>query len=155
MSLLKADLSAPPAYDLTEAPEADVARDLVRRVGLVALLFVVVGAVFWGVDGALSALFALGLVAANFALSAALITWGARVSPSALLITVLGGYPLRMGFVIGAIWLVKDAAWVEMVPLAFTLLTTHVGLLFWETRHVSMSLAFPGLKPGTAPEDAD
>lgn len=149
------DLVSAPAYDLTEAPEAEVARDLVRKVGWVAPAFVVFGFAFWGVDGALSALFALGLVAANFAASAALITWGARISPSALLITVLGGYPLRMGVVVGAIFLVKDAAWVEMTPLAITLLATHVGLLFWETRHVSMSLAFPGLKPGTATEDAE
>ncbi len=149
------DLSAPPAYDLTEAPEADIARDMVRRVFWVAPLFVLAGFAGWGLDGALSALVALGLVAANFAASAALITWGARISPSALLVTVLGGYPLRMGVVIGAIFLVKDAAWVEMTPLAFTLLATHLGLLFWETRHVSMSLAFPGLKPGTATEDAE
>lgn len=150
-----ADLNAPPQYDTTVAPEAEVARDLVKRVGWVAPAFVVLGFAFWGVDGALSALFALGLVAANFAASAALISWGARISPSAILITVLGGYPLRMGVVVGAIWLVKDAAWVEMAPLAITLLTTHVGLLFWETRHVSMTLAFPGLAPRTATEDAD
>lgn len=149
------DLSAPPAYDLTEAPEADIARDMVRRVFWVAPLFVLGGFLGWGVDGALSALFALGLVAGNFAASAALITWGARISPSALLITVLGGYPLRMGVLLGAIWLVKDAAWIEMTPLAITLLATHLGLLFWETRRVSMSLAFPGLKPGTATEDAE
>lgn len=104
-----ADLNAPPQYDTTVAPEAEVARDLVKRVGWVAPAFVVLGFAFWGVDGALSALFALGLVAANFAASAALISWGARISPSAILITVLGGYPLRMGVVVGAIWLVKDA----------------------------------------------
>ena len=27
------------------------------------------------------------------------------------------------------------------------MLITHIGLLMWETRYVSMSLAFPGLKP--------
>lgn len=142
-----------PAVDV--APEVGVARDLVRRAVLVSPAFVLLGGLIWGVDGALSALFALVLVAANFAASAALIAWGARISPQAILITVLGGYPFRMGVVVGAIWLVQDAAWVEMVPLAITLLTTHLGLLFWETRHVSMSLAFPGLEPGTAPEDAD
>ena len=28
-----------------------------------------------------------------------------------------------------------------------TLVVAHLGLLFWETRYVSASLAFPGLKP--------
>ena len=49
-------------------------------------------------------------------------------------------------------WLVKDLPWVEMVPLAITLLVTHLGLLLWETRYVSLSLAYPGLKPGTHTE---
>jgi len=42
---------------------------------------------------------------------------------------------------------VKDAAWVELWPLGLTLIVTHLGLLLWETRYVSASLAFPGLKP--------
>jgi len=28
-----------------------------------------------------------------------------------------------------------------------TLIVTHLGLLFWELRYVSGSLAYPGLKP--------
>jgi hypothetical protein len=28
-----------------------------------------------------------------------------------------------------------------------TIVITHVGLLFWEMRYISLSLAFPGLKP--------
>jgi len=33
------------------------------------------------------------------------------------------------------------------VPLALTIGVTHLGLLIWETRYVSASLAYPGLKP--------
>ena len=74
----------------TEAPEAEVARDLLRRMVWVAPLFVVGSAIGWGLDGALSALFALALVAANFAAAAALIGWGARTSPNALMVAVMG-----------------------------------------------------------------
>ena len=35
----------------------------------------------------------------------------------------------------------------SIVLLGITVIVTHVGLLFWETRHVSASLAYPGLKP--------
>ncbi|MEY4147330.1 MAG: hypothetical protein RL278_886, partial [Actinomycetota bacterium] len=35
----------------------------------------------------------------------------------------------------------------ELVPLCMTIVITHVGLLFWEMRYISLSLAFPGLKP--------
>lgn len=137
----------------TQAPEADIARDLVRRLLLVAPAFVLGGLVFWGVDGALSALYALALVAANFAAAAALMGWGARTSPTVLMAAVMGGYIVRLGAVVLAIWAVQGAAWVEMVPLGITLLATHVGLLVWESRYVSLSLAFPGLKPGTLTED--
>jgi hypothetical protein len=42
---------------------------------------------------------------------------------------------------------VKDQSWVAMVPLGMTLIVTHLGLLIWETRHLSLSLAFPAVKP--------
>ena len=40
-----------------------------------------------------------------------------------------------------------------MTALGITVLVTHLGLLFWELRYVSASLAFPGLKP-TADKEA-
>ena len=52
------------------APERIVARDLARRGIWIAPLFVVVGAIGWGTDGALSAAFALVLVLGNFLLAA-------------------------------------------------------------------------------------
>ena len=39
-----------------------------------------------------------------------------------------------------------------MTALAILILVTHLGLLFWELRYVSASLAFPGLKPTTDKE---
>jgi hypothetical protein len=36
-----------------------------------------------------------------------------------------------------------------LVPLGITIIVTHLGLLFWEMKFVSASLAFPGLKPKT------
>ncbi len=40
------------------------------------------------------------------------------------------------------------AALLALVPLGLTIIVSHLGLLFWEMRFVSASLAFPGLKPG-------
>ena len=137
------------------APEAEVARDLLRRMAWIAPAFVVVGGIFWGVDGVLSTLVALALVALNFAAAAALIGWGAKQGPNHLMIAVMGGYVLRLSVVLLVLWGMQDVAWVEMVPLGITLVATHVGLLFWESRYVSLSLAFPGLKPGVNPEEQD
>lgn len=145
-------MTSPALASGTAAPEAEVARDLVRRMLWLAPAFVVASAIGWGLDGALSSAFALVLVAANFAAAAALIGWGARTSQTALLVAVMGGYVVRLGAILLVLWLVKDLAWVEMVPLGITLVVAHVGLLVWESRYVSLSLAFPGVKPA-APEE--
>ena len=60
----------------------------------------------------------------------------------------LFGYLLRLGILFCAVVLVRDAGWVELWPLGLTLIVTHLGLLAWEARSVSASLAFPALKPG-------
>jgi hypothetical protein len=134
----------------TAAPELQVARDLSRRAFPVAAVFIAVSAIGWGADGAASAAFSVALVVLNFLAAAGLIAWGAARSQNALLAAVMGGYIGRLGVVLLALWLVQDAAWVERLPLFVTLLVTHVGLLIWETRRVSLSLAFPGLKPEEA-----
>ncbi len=134
-------------FEGTEAPEQELARDIARRALPVAPVLVLVGAIFWGLDGALSAAYGVALVVANFLLAAALLTWAGRISLGMLMGAALGGYILRLGLLTAAVVLVKDAGWVEMLPLGLTIVVTHLGLLVWETRYVSASLAFPGLKP--------
>ena len=88
---------------------------------------------------------------AAFALAAALLSWTARISLGLMMGAALFGYLLRLGLVFLAVWLVVDQPWVDVVPLGLTLIITHLGLLAWELRYVSASLAFPGLKPGEPP----
>lgn len=129
------------------APEVQVAADLARRSVPVAAVLVLVGALIWGGAGAASAAVAVGLVVLNFLAAAGIIAWAARISLNMLMGAVLGGYVVRFGLLALVLFLIKDASWVERVPLFVTLLVTHVGLLVWETRYVSISLAYPGLKP--------
>jgi hypothetical protein len=131
----------------TAPVERELARDMIVR-ALPALPIVVV--VAWlarGADAAISASFAIGLVLANLVLSAVLLGWAARVSPVALMGTALGGFIVRMVLVGLALYAVNDRDWVDLPVLAVTVLVTHLGMLFWETRYVSASLAFPALKP--------
>lgn len=131
----------------TPAVEREVVVDMIRRGAPVLPLVVVASGLVWGVDGALSAAFAVGVVLVNFVISAALMGWAARVSPAVLMGTVLFGFLARMLLVTAAVVAVRDLAWVNLMALAVTLLVTHLGLLIWETRHVSASLAFPSLTP--------
>lgn len=129
------------------APEVGIATDMARKSVVVAAVLVAVSAVAWGVAGALSSAFAVALVVINFLAAAGLIAWSAPKGGSWVMGTVMGGYVLRLGVVTAALFLVKDAGWVERAPLFGTLLVTHLGLLLWEAKSVSLSLAHPGLKP--------
>ena len=130
--------------------EQQVAWDLIRRGALVAPVLLIVAGLGWGVNGALSAAYAIALVLANFALSAKLLAWSARVSLTVLMAAALGGYVLRLALITGAVLAVVHQSWMEVIPLAFTLVVTHLGLLVWETRFVSATLAYPALKPRKA-----
>lgn len=133
------------------APELGIARDMARKSVVVAAVLVGLSATVWGIDGALSSAYSVVLVVANFLAAAALIGWAAKKGPNFIMAAVMGGYIARLGVLTVAIVLVKDASWVERAPLFTTLLVTHLGLLIWEARSVSLSLAFPGLKPTPVP----
>lgn len=138
-----------PAFTADRGPaiEAELAGDMARRMLPALPVLVLLAGLVWGVDGALSSAFAVLLVLANLALSAAFLGRAARINLGLLMVAALGGLALRLVLLTAAVWAVKDQAWVDMLPLGLTVIVTHLGLLLWETRHVSASLAFPTLKP--------
>jgi hypothetical protein len=130
-----------------EAPEREVAHDLVKRGLWVAPLWILACGALWGMAGAASAAYGLVIVLGNFLLAAGIMTVTARISPAALMGGVLFGFLIRLGVILVAILLVVDQGWMNVVPLGITIVVFHLGLLFWETSKVSASLAYPGLKP--------
>ena len=138
-----------PAVEIP-AVEREVVVDMVRRAAPVLPAVVLVAGLVRGLDGAYSAAFAVALVIGNFLLAAALLGWAARISPVVLAAAAMGGFVGRLVVITVAFLLVKDQAWVDVAAFGFTLIVTHLGLLIWETRHVSASLAFPGVKPARA-----
>ncbi len=132
------------------SPASQVALDMVRR-GLPFLpVGMGIGAIADGFDGAVSVAYGMVLVLFNLVLSAGLLGWASKISFALVASVALGGYVLRLAVIFAAVLLVKDQAWVSMVPLGITLIVTHLGLLVWELRHVSASMAHPGLKPKTS-----
>jgi len=130
-----------------QAPAMQVALDMMKR--SIWLLPVVVGLGFagWRGDGAWSAAYGLAIVVINFLMAAWILQVTGRISIAMMAGGALFGFLLRLGLIFVAVLVVKDASWMSMLPLGLTLIVTHLGLLFWELRYVSGSLAFPGLKP--------
>lgn len=135
------------ARDLGPAPERQVAKDLIKRGAMALPVAMLLGLVFWGTPGLLSVGYAAALIMVNFWVAAMLLGWAARISLGLVMGVALFGFLIRMAVISAAVLLVKDLWWVVPVPLGVTLVVTQLGLLFWETRFVSASLAFPGLKP--------
>jgi hypothetical protein len=134
---------------LRDAPpvERQIALDMARRGVMVAPLLIGVAAAIWGIDGGLSAAFAIVLALGNLLLAAAMLSWAAKISFVAVAVAAMGGWLVRLGLLTAAVFAIRGQGWVSWTPLALTLMVTHLGLLFWETRYVSATLAYPGLKP--------
>ena len=128
------------------AVEVAVSTDMVKRGAIVAPLLIAVCGVIWGGDGAWSSAYGIVIVLANFLLAAGLIAWTAKISIGLLMGATLFGYLIRLGLIFLAVYLVKDAGWISLPALGATIITTHLGLLFWELKYVAISLAQPGLK---------
>lgn len=133
--------------DTGPAPEPVIVRDIAKRALGFAPVAVLLATAVWGVDGAASAAYAMVVVLANLALAAWMLSTAARISYALLMGAALFGFLLRLGLVSAAVLLVKDAGWVEPLALGLTLVVAHLGLLLWELRYVSISLAHPGLRP--------
>jgi hypothetical protein len=130
-------------------PEAGIVKDMARKAAVAGPVLILAFGLIWGLDGALSTAYAIALVLANFAISAAILSWSARISYGLLMGAALFGFLIRMALVLVAVLVVVHQPWISVVPLAITIVVTHLGLLFWEMKYVSASLAFPGLKPAT------
>ena len=127
--------------------EKRIALDLARHGLLVAPAVVVVAGMLRGVDGAVSAALGLGVCLLNFLVAALSLDWGTRRSGNALMAVALGGFLFRMLSIVLVIVVAQALfGWVDVVVLGLTLFIAHLGLLFWELRSVSFSLAAPGLR---------
>ena len=134
-------------HDTGPAPEAAIVLDIIKHGMYVAPLMIGLSALIWGVNGGWSSAYGLVIVLGNFAVAAWMVSYTAKISYALMMGATLFGYIFRLAVIAAAVFLVRNASWTELVPLCMTIVISHVGLLFWELRYVSLSLAFPGLKP--------
>ena len=142
------DAQPTPTPEVAPEVEREVAQDLVRRGLLIAPLVVLGAGLGWGRDGAVSAAIGLAIVVVNFLVAAGVMSRAARIGGAgAIGGAALGSLVLRMGGIILALFLLRDVSFIDIKVLGLTLVGAHLGLLAWETKHVSLTLAAPGLRP--------
>jgi hypothetical protein len=142
------------APSVSVAHESRIAGHMARHALIVGPVVVLACGIFRGVDGAISAAIGLALVALNFFVSARLIAWGADRGAAFLQGAVLGGFVLRLAALLGIVLLLEPLDFVDIPVLVLTIAVTHIALLVWETKYVSLTLAAPGLKPGVGPAES-
>ena len=134
----------PPPVD---AIELRIARDIARKAALAAPVLSVGLGLWRGWGAALGVALAFLVVLAHLFLAAALAPWAGRISPGALAGAALGGFLLQLGVLLGALFAVRALSFVDFPVFAYSLIVAQLGLLFWEMRSISLSLASPGLRP--------
>jgi hypothetical protein len=132
------------------AVEREIVTDLVRRGLFAAPVIVVVAGVARGWHGLVSAALAVLVVLINYTIAAVLMTRAKDNGPVALGVAAMIGFVVRMIIVVGALLLLRHQPWIDLVVFGIVLVLTHVGLLAWETKYLSISLAEPGLRPAPA-----
>jgi hypothetical protein len=131
----------------TPAVERDIAIDMVKRGLLLSPAVVLVAGLVRGWDGAAGAAIALAVVLGNFLAAACIVSWAAKISNQAAVIATTIGYVVRLVVIVLALWAFHSVSWIDFKTLGITLVVAHLGLLTWEAKHISMSLAAPGLRP--------
>jgi hypothetical protein len=131
----------------TERIESTIAHDLARKGAIVSPIIVVGLGIWRGPDAALGAVLALAIVVVNFLAAAWILGWTARNAPHALTGVALMSFLVRLAIItlLGAG--IKALDVVDWPVFCFTLIGSYFVLLFWELRSVSLTLAYPGLKP--------
>ena len=138
---------ARPTPEPIDHVESRIARDLVKHALYAAPIAIVAVGLWRGVDAGAAVALALALVIANILASAAILGPAARRSPDLLMGVALMSFLVRF-LLLTAIGIgVKELDIVDWPVFCITLVVSYLGLLFWEMRSISLSLASPGLKP--------
>ncbi len=122
--------------------ELRLARSALRVVAILAVPAVAIATAVAGPGGALGAGIAAGVVGGMFIMAGALMSWAARIGPTALMAAVLGGYLLRLLIYALLIVLLRPVETIHGPSLAITAATLLLAALAWDVRLVSRVPSF-------------
>lgn len=120
---------------MTERPE----RELVRRAlapGAAAVpVALALGWALGGAEAAWSAAFGIVAVIANFAAHGLSLAWASRISLAAVHAVAVGGFVVRLGALVGALFALSGLDWFSPLAFALTVVPATMLLLGYEAWH--------------------
>jgi hypothetical protein len=120
--------------ETAERPE----RVMVRRALVPSVLGVavaaLVGLVVSGRDAAASAALGAAIVLLNFAAHGLSLAWASGVSITAVHAVALGGFVLRLGVIVGAMFALNTMSWFSPLAFGLAVVPATVLLLVYEAR---------------------
>ena len=130
-------MTAPSPVRSGDAIELRLARSAALFVVVLGIPVVAVAGLLAGTPGALSAAIGAAVVIGMFLMAGALMSWAARISPTALMGAVLGGYLLRLMVYALLILVLRRVEWLSGPSLAISTAILLVAVLAYEVRTVS------------------
>ncbi len=127
--------------------EREIGFDLIRRGAIVAPVIIAACGALRGWDGMISAALAVGIVALNFGIAALIMTRVSDTGPTGIAVGACVGYLVRLGVVLVALLALHHQPWIDLPMFGLVLVGTHLGLLFWEMKYLSITLGAPALRP--------
>jgi len=114
---------------------------MVRRATVPAVaafvLAVVVGGAIGGVGAAASAGIGIGIVYVNFATHGWSLAWASTISVGTVMGVALGGFALRLGIVVAAMFALNTLSWFSPVAFGLAVVPATLLLLVYEAQLVS------------------
>jgi hypothetical protein len=114
---------------------------MIRRAivpGVVALVIAAaLGWVLGGSGAAASAAIGIVIVWANFAAHGLSLAWASTVSPAAVMGTALGGFVVRLGVIVGAMFALDTLPWFSPLAFGLAVMPATLLLLGYEARLVA------------------
>ena len=127
--------------------ESRIAHDIARHALIVAPIAIIGVGIWLGVPAGAGVALALALVVGNFIAAAWVLGWVARTAPDLLMGAAMMSFLVRLVLITAIGVGVKELGIVDFQVFCITLIASYLGLLFWEMRSISLSMASPGLKP--------
>ncbi len=98
------------------------------------------GWLFGGPNAAWSAVVAVAVVFANFVAHGASLAWASTVSIGAVMAVALGGFIVRLGLIVGAMFALNTLSWFSPTAFGLTVMPATMLLLAFEARLVTRGL---------------